>query len=137
MKQHNQHPEGRHRSEAFSPEALPVRTDDPRILALWETGLARWGDAFVAFTSLKVEGVKSPECLQVFESVYVTSVASIEALIDDHLEGMGWARPLLELREKYLIPEFMLDFDRAAVLEGFKEFMEVVEEGGRVHVFVR
>jgi hypothetical protein len=137
MNQQNQHPEARHRNEALSPEALHVRTGDPRILALWESGLARWGDAFVAFTSLKVEGIKSPECLQVFESAYVTSVDSIEALIDDHLEGMGWARPLLELRDKYLIPDFMLDFNRAAVLEGFKEFMEVVEEGGRVHVFVR
>jgi hypothetical protein len=137
MNQHHQHSEARHRDEGLPVEMLAVRTDDAHVLALWEAGLARWGHAFVAFTSLEVEGINSTKCLEVFENTFVTTLDSIDALIDDHLEGMGWAQPLRELREKYLIPDFLLDFDRAAVLEAFKEFMEVVEEGGQVHVFVR
>jgi len=116
-------------------EQLPVWTDDPAILALWETGLARWGHAFIAFCRLDIEMLRTPDCLRTFEDSYITTFESMDALIDDHLEGMGWAQPLRELLDKYYIPEEMLRFDREAALRAFREFMDVVEEGGQVHVF--
>lgn len=125
----------RHRAEGPTIETLPVTTESREIRELWKTGLSRWGYAFVAYAQLRTPQLRTPEVLTDFENAYVTTLPSYEALIDDHLEGMGWRQPLIELRDKYFIPEHLLDFNRPAVLSSFNEFMDVVEAGGEVHVF--
>lgn len=129
--------EARHRQPGLSIELLSSKTDDPEILALWETGLARWGSAFVAFSRLREPVFRSKEVLTAFENIYVTSLESLDALVDDHVDGMGWKAPLDELRNTHFIPDELLDWNRPAVLRVFREFMDVVEEGGQVHVFVK
>jgi hypothetical protein len=137
MNEHQPEPGARHRAEGPTIDDLPVSSESRTIRALWKTGLSQWGDAFVAYTRLSTIELHTPEVLAAFEDAYVTSLESYDALVEDHLEGMGWRQPLKELRDKYAIPEELLDWNRPAVLSAFKEFMEVVEEGDRVHVFLR
>lgn len=135
MSEYQPNPEARHRAEGLTIEALPVTSESRMIRDLWKTGLSQWGDAFIAYARLGTLELHTPDVLSGFENAYVATLESYDALIEDHLEGMGWRQPFNELREKYAIPEFLLDWNRPAVLAAFKEFMEVVEEGGRIHVF--
>lgn len=125
----------RHRADGPTIESLPVTTESRKIRDLWKAGLSQWGHAFVAYAQLRTPQLHTEDVLTDFENVYVATLPSYDALIDDHLEGMGWRQPLAELRETYFIPEHLLDFNRPAVLAAFKEFMDVVEAGGEVHVF--
>jgi hypothetical protein len=127
----------RHRSEGHAIERLSATTSDPEILALWEAGLARWGAAFIAFSSLQLPSLRSTNVLETFENIYVATLPSVDQLIDDHLEGMGWDHPLRQFRDTYDVTDDLLDWNRPAVLAAFKEFMEVIEEGGAVHVFLK
>lgn len=127
--------EPRHRKPELGLDRLVVTSDDPTILAHWEEGLARWGHAFVAYTTLGTAELHSTDVLVNFADVYVASFDSVEELLREQLDSLGWSDALIRLRREEGITEDVLDWDFDALLVRVREVYDVLEEGGVFHVF--
>ena len=126
----------RHRAEP-SLDAMPVRSDDPDILARWEDGIRQWGHAFVAFANLRLPELHGDDVLIVFEDLYSGSFNSRDDLRDHQLDALGWDQQLQKFRTEEGIPEDVLDWDYAALDRYVELVYTIVESGGKVHLFAR
>lgn len=103
----------------------------------WQTAVDRWGDAFIAFASLRLPELAGPEVFETFENSYVGSFESYDAIIEEHLETMGWRSAMSEVRVTLGIPTAVLDWDRPALLKLITEVFDLVEYGNHVYVFAK
>lgn len=116
---------------------MPVRSDDPGILARWEDGIRQWGHAFVAFASLRLPELHTDDALSVFEDLYSGSFNSLDDLRDHQLDALGWEQQLRTFRTEEGIPEDVLNWDYAALDRCVELVYTIVKSGGKVHLFAR
>lgn len=71
-----------------------------------------------------------------FSNLHGTSYERIEQFVDDFIESLGWANARDHAVRKWAIPNNILVFDRAAMLEELGGDFEFHERRGEVHVFI-
>jgi hypothetical protein len=136
MNEHQPSPEtGWHIQPSISLDQLTVTDDDPAILALWDEGLSRWGEAFAGYTTLGKPELHTVDVLSHFERFHIVSLDTIEEVLEDDLRRFGWEPALRQFRRDQSIPEDLLVWNKEAMIRWFGQFYDIVESGGRVHVF--
>lgn len=110
---------------------------ETEIVDVWDWGVRRYGHAFIAYLRIGDPESRTTDAVMTFENVYAGTTDNWDTLLDDHLKGMGWARPLKEFRDQLGIPDTYLTWNRDELIAAYKDVMEVAEEGGQLHVFVR
>ena len=76
-----------------------------------------------------------PEAKKPYDPALVDAV--IDAQVDDFIDSLGWADARDHAIHEWGIPNSILIFDRAAMLEHLRGDFEFHERGGEVYVFIR
>lgn len=114
-------------------ETLPTLEKELVVL----TGFQRFGSPFAAFLLLPGIHAVDPDLVARFEVTYADSWKTIDQLISDELDGLGWSRALRELRKTHDIPDEVLDWNRDALLASIREIYTIIDLDGWHHAFLK
>jgi hypothetical protein len=118
-------------------EALAVSSDDPSVQARWRACLSRWGDAFVAFSQLRLAELYTDDVIGTFETLYGGSYDDLVEAAVSQIDALGWKEALYRVRRDEGITDDLLDWNYDAVIRRLSEVYQFVRSGGRVHLFAK
>lgn len=95
------------------------------------------GSAFAAFLRLQDIAAEDPMLIHRFQDVYASSRQTMDQLIDDELDALGWTDALAQFRRESGIDQLNLDWNRPALETQLHDVYSIVELDGWLHVFYR
>lgn len=114
-------------------ETLPALEDELEVVV----GFERFGSPFAAYLILPDTIPADLELITKFEVTYADSWKTIDELIADELEGLGWAKALDEFRNEHNISADVLHWNRQAVLASIREIYTIITLDGWNHAFLK
>lgn len=107
--------------------------DELRVLE----GVLTHGAGFAAWLMLDDTAPQEPTLIHRYEQCYADAWETVDDLITDTVEALGWREELSELRKRHGIPEEYLSWNRTALLVRLREMYSLVELDGVTHAFHR
>lgn len=124
-------------ADAHTIERIEVTVDDPAVAARWQEGIVRWGDAFIAFTQLRLPELHTDEVFTTFEDFYMGSYNDLTEAAVAQIDALGWKDAVYKLRRDQGIADDILVWNHQAFIDMLTDVYEVVRAGGKVHLFAR
>lgn len=95
------------------------------------------GDAFRAYLEHVWDGTPTGEIKNEFTNLYWASYPDRKAFIDSVIDGLGWKDSVEDLIVRSAIPPDALNWNYSLLLERLQESYELLDRGGKVHVFLK
>jgi hypothetical protein len=118
-------------------ESLAVSSDDPEVHTRWRFCLDRWGEAFVAFSHLRLTELYTDDVVETFENLYGGSYDDLTQAAIEQIDALGWKDALYKLRRDEGITDDLLEWNYRAVIDRLGDIYTFVRVGGRVHFFAK
>jgi len=114
-------------------ERLSRVEDEFRIVEAFVTH----GAGFAAFLRLKDTAPDDPTLMWRYEECYADAWESLDDLVTDTIEALGWREALADFRKAEGIPDTHLVWNHAALYGHLHEMYDFVELDGLIHAFHR
>ena len=95
------------------------------------------GTPFAAYLLLDDTNLEDPTINETFTDVYTTTWDTIDQLIDNELDALGWSDALTELCTTHGIEPEFLTWNRPLLTSYLTEVYSIIELDGKYHVFHR
>lgn len=95
------------------------------------------GDAFRAYLDHVWNGATIGEIESEFTNLYWASYPDRKAFIDSVIDGLGWKDSVDDLIAQSAIPPDALNWNYPLLLERLQENYELLDQGEKVHVFLK
>lgn len=135
---HEDEPQGVIRPDAteYGAEAAPepaTRLERRTLELLTESH----GDAFRAYLDNVWDGTPIDEIENEFTNLYWASFPDRKAFIDSVIDGLGWKDGYDDLVARTAMPSEILNWNYPLLLDRLQESYEVLDLGGKIHVFFK
>lgn len=95
------------------------------------------GAGIAAYLLLKDTRAGDPEIAQRFQDGYAGAWVSVDALVFELIEALGWVKELDEFATREGIPEGAIEWNPEAFYDRVRDMYDLVELDHRVHAFHR